>query len=391
MALINAKRLRKAKFNGVEFSFQSSTVESGRKTKTHEFPNSDIRIVEDLGLMVPKYKITAIVDINFLFNKDALITELQKGGEGTLVHPVYGYVKCSVIKYTARDDIKSLGATFYDIELLQSELPLPAFQALGSLGSKVSALQQAQQLIGKTLFLIAKSQAAFNRAVDKVQSVADLLQVISKTVSGAGDGIVSLNNALIDLKNNANSFVNSPDTLFDTLTTSVNNLSAAYGDDSADSSESLDEVSASNESDDTLTGTSPNIRQQDLNQQLINIQLRLCSLSLNYQVASEREYTHLDELNRRRALLEAEYQNLSPNLDDDILEGLNELRHLANINFDNIAIILARIVTIHTEPTNLTSLCYSIYGSLDNVDFIIGLNNLTDVSRVEGSIKILTQ
>ena len=119
--------------------------------------------------------------------------------------------------------------------------------------------------------------------------------------------------------------------------------------------------------------------------------MRVSSLSLNYQICSEREYTSLDELNDIRSRLEDEYQSLAPGLTDEVLDGLNELRQLADVNFDNIAITLDRISTINTPLTDINSLCYSLYGNLDNVDLIIGLNNIKDTSRVEGSLKILTQ
>ena len=49
MSLTNSE-LFPCSFRGIPFLIERHTTKSGRKTVTHEFPNSDNRFVEDLGL-----------------------------------------------------------------------------------------------------------------------------------------------------------------------------------------------------------------------------------------------------------------------------------------------------------------------------------------------------
>jgi prophage DNA circulation protein len=61
MTIFNTKKLRIASFKGVEFHYQDSTIDGGRKTVTHEYPDSRIRYVEDLGQLEKTFSITAII------------------------------------------------------------------------------------------------------------------------------------------------------------------------------------------------------------------------------------------------------------------------------------------------------------------------------------------
>lgn len=397
MSVLNISRLNIASCNGVEFAYQNSNIKGGRKTITHEFPNSNIRVVEDLGVSLPSYKITAVIDINNINDKNKLINELVKRGPIQLVHPVFGSKKVTLKEFNSRDSIQQLGALFIDMEFEESEEPAFGVESLQQLGSLVDQLQSAQQFVGLALFKIAKVKAVFDSAVSKIQQVADLIDTVSRTVTNSGSGVTSLSNALISLKENTASLVNSPDVLFSTLAASVTNLAAAYDDDASgepdeeNRASSLDSLNSVSDSNEGVVGVSTNILQRTTNQTLINNQILVGTLGLGYQYASEREYVSLEALDIERERLENSYQSFAFTLVDPVFDQMTKVRHLANLTFDNIAIRLERILEVETPSVPLTVLTYSLYGSLANKDIIRGLNPFVDTSEVSGNIKILTQ
>lgn len=396
MAILDLRTFRRATYNGVAFSYQNSNVKGARKTVTHEYPNADVRVIEDLGKYLKAFKISAIIDNNQIGNKDELLTELDKEGPGELVHPLYGNKQVVVKEYNARDSIQQLGAVFIDIEFEEASEPVFPLGSFANLGSFVSQAQAAHQLIGEALFKINKVKAVFDSAVSKVQRAADLLDTLSRTITNSGESVTSLSNALISLKENTNSLINSPEVLFNTLSISANNLARAYNEDiggEVDESTrtlALNSLSSIGDSDENVVGTSPNLVQRITNQTLINNQLLISSLGLGYQYASERVYLSLDELNTERERLEVQYQNFAFTLLDPVFDIITNVRYLANLNFDNLALRLERINTISTAPISLNVLTYSLYGSLANKDLVRGINSFLDPSNIEGDVRTLT-
>ena len=49
MTIFNPRKLKQGSFRDAPFHIQDTTVDGGRKTVTHEYPDSNGRFVEDLG------------------------------------------------------------------------------------------------------------------------------------------------------------------------------------------------------------------------------------------------------------------------------------------------------------------------------------------------------
>ena len=116
MTVFNIARLPTASFRDVEFAYQESSTDGGRKTVSHEYPNRKERYVEDLGGIEKKFSITAWTDDNVSFSdRDALIGALEGAGVGTLIHPTLGTHEVVCIGYNCNDNTKELGITKFTI------------------------------------------------------------------------------------------------------------------------------------------------------------------------------------------------------------------------------------------------------------------------------------
>lgn len=84
-------RKQGASFRGVPFWLDTDSVNVGRRTQVHEFPQRDQPFVEDLGLRTREYKFAGfVVGDDCLSQRDKLLTALDTPGAGELVHPWYG-------------------------------------------------------------------------------------------------------------------------------------------------------------------------------------------------------------------------------------------------------------------------------------------------------------
>lgn len=84
-------RLHPASFRGVPFKVSDDEATYGRRTTTFEYPLRDIPFTDDMGRKARKYGISAyVIGGDYLAQRDRLLTALEQGGPGTLIHPFYG-------------------------------------------------------------------------------------------------------------------------------------------------------------------------------------------------------------------------------------------------------------------------------------------------------------
>jgi prophage DNA circulation protein len=100
-----------ASFRGVTFPVNVERVQAGKKTITHEYPDSDRRFTEEQGKIPPKFSLEAwISDPDAISKRIRLENAFDQPGRGWLVHPIYGGI---FVMATTRDG-----------ELRQTELGL---------------------------------------------------------------------------------------------------------------------------------------------------------------------------------------------------------------------------------------------------------------------------
>lgn len=87
-------KLQEGKFRDVPFFIDGNagiSLQVGRRTVIHEYPQRDDPYPEDLGRRAREFTIEALVLGDDYFDvRDALIAALEKPGVGTLIHPYYG-------------------------------------------------------------------------------------------------------------------------------------------------------------------------------------------------------------------------------------------------------------------------------------------------------------
>lgn len=92
--------LREASFRGVPFFYESTGVDGGRRTQTHEFAYRDKPYTEDLGRKAQEIPIEAyVLGDDYMTVRDNLLKACNEEGPGELIHPYYGaiQVNCQVI------------------------------------------------------------------------------------------------------------------------------------------------------------------------------------------------------------------------------------------------------------------------------------------------------
>jgi prophage DNA circulation protein len=395
MTILNLAKLPQANFRNIDFYYQDSTVDGGRKTVTHEFPDTDNRYVEDLGKLEKIFTINAIIDTNRNnSDRDSFIKVLEQEGVGVLIHPIYGRQDVVVKNFNINDNINELGIVRFNIvfeRAARNRFPEQARSNLGFVDRLKKATTDALDKNFPNAWQSVKNNIeAFNNVNKATKDTAREIKRASQLIEGSADGVADFVSSINEVVNNSAALVQAPSDLASKLRTSFDNLEVAYNS-SSDLYNVLKGMFGFNAASlDRATGSSTTTNAINTNQDQLNLFANISAISAAYNAAASINYSNLDALNTVRDELEAGFNTVDTTIDRSIYQELLELRVEANKVFDNLSINLARVVEYTTRPTNLTSLIYSQYGNLDNKQEIIDLNNIRDSSRVEGTIKILS-
>ena len=173
------ERKQGASFRGVPFWLDADSVNVGRRTQLHEFPQRDQPFVEDLGRRTRQYTFNGfVVGDDCLSQRDKLLTALDKPGPGELVHPWFGRLTVTAGDCEVSHARNEMGMVRFNLVFIDGMLAFPvqspntrrllAAQAPGLLDSIKSRFREAMA----TVDLARQRVNAVRSAVSGVYSFA---------------------------------------------------------------------------------------------------------------------------------------------------------------------------------------------------------------------------
>lgn len=174
-------RLRPAAFRGVPFHVEVAEDAGGRRAAVHEFPGGEQPIVQDLGRRIRELTIEAyVVGDDYHAQLQRLLAALEEQGDGLLVHPYYGSMRCQVLTYRVRQSSREGRMARLQISLVrtrevleQDGQPDPR-GAADAAGAALGAA--AERSLVASLDLSGNPAHIAAPAVSQVRSLTSLLQ-----------------------------------------------------------------------------------------------------------------------------------------------------------------------------------------------------------------------
>jgi len=141
--------------------------------------------------------------------------------------------------------------------------------------------------------------------------------------------------------------------------------------------------------------------QRKQNQNLYINTIKTMALIEAYQAAALKTYNNTDEIDRDQKSLEDQFQAIfgNTNLTDASDLGLTEetiiavttLRDIVREFLDTTKVTTAQVVDIKTPVLPVQLLSFIYYGSSDNTEEILDLNQIRNPSFVAGDVEILSE
>ena len=381
-------------YKGAEFRIKSSSVDGGRKDLKHEFPNSDRQNIEDLGLKPKSYSISGFIsEPNYTQKKNSLITALEEGGTGLLVHPFFGNIENVAARtYSLVEDISQVGeATFLmSFEVSNTDgLPLVDTSSTSIVNASNATLQASlsQSIVDdynvffpdaftNAKAMLDRTQSYFDEKTKVVQKVTDTINAYSGLVNDYSSAILSL--------------TNKPQALADSVSNLFLTANGLYA-----SAESTVEVFRGFFDFDDDATPQPNlvtasIIERKQNSKTIKSYMQSASLGYAYQNAASIVFKNTDDVSSTADILEAQFAKVSLDLTGNQLEALSNLRSDVQSLFDEIRLSVNQVLTVKTVATPARVLAFTYYGNDEFGDDLIELNDDGNVSFYEGDVKVLS-
>ncbi len=392
------EKLLIASYKGAEFFFQDLSTSSGRKIVSAEIVNSDDRIIEDLGLLNDTFTIVGITSGDDFSTRDRLIRALKSAGSGQLSHPTLGLLTVTSTTYTTVETLDNLGVTTFDMEFIVAKdviiLPRRAGVSPAEINNKSEALLDKVLDFFSNQFSI--SSIFPNNFVDAVDKSKDLTESFVDTAlrfrsvsSGSSNELFRL---LGDADINRTLFV-ADSQAYGALIGDLFRAIDGTGDSGKERSDIARSFSDFGDTDPVISTTTQQLAERDRNRMLVNDTMKASSLAQVYRAAPLIDFLTVNDIEEERRELDLQYFDVinSDVLSDEIRNDINDLRNTVRVFLDNEAESAFNLTPFKTFTNNALVIVFNQYGDLELFDEIINVNDIKDISFIEGEINVLSK
>jgi prophage DNA circulation protein len=392
----------------VPFLLRSSSRAGGRKTATHEYPNTDRRYVEDLGKTVPTFSIQATIhgdSVTYIAERDRFIAALETKGAGQLTHPFYGNLNVACIEYNLTEDMGAIGRCEISITFaITGPVNAPAIEE----ASASLIASKTDELVGDIRdYVAAKYNTStsssslskvghsfnvgmlrnFNTRYGLALSAIRAVSLIGSTESAAAEA------QKIKMANKENTIVSDTEQLNDSLVDSMDLIR----DTDADADVLYTAYSKffyfQQEQVLPVATTIQRVRNEE-NFRVITGAVSIMCLCYAYEQAALIEYKTSDDLEITKQALENQYQYILSikNVDYELINALQEIRSDMREFFEQAEESIYKVIAVSSSSViPLSVLAFQYYGNLDLTQDLVDLNLLSEPSFVDSTVRILVK
>lgn len=396
--MANAReKMQPASFRGIPFLVENESTTSGKKTVSHEYPNSNKRFVEDLGEMPPIFNISALIHGDLSGElRFRLENALRLSGRGELIHPVYGPVLVQATTFTSSTNQRRLGEVKFSInfafsaDIITVTPQAPAEQTVSKDGESA---REALDNVLETAYNEPVKSNSLERSADKAEEIyQDVQDGINTVVSPIQSTAATFNRVATAARNTVFRITQSARALRNSITNLYNTGLAVSNDPSAliETWKGLLDFNLGSNGVSSDVAPTPTIRRQVIeeNDSILNEHTRLTALINLYEATAFNNYTTETEINNDEELLDSKYtdyvETAISSIEDsnvaslaanpDFRTAMAQLRSSSKSNFTQKKQNVWRVVSISPGRTSMALATYRYFGDLDELDELIQLN-----------------
>lgn len=437
-------------YKGVPFLVRSEGEDGGKKVAVHEYPGTSKRFVEELGRLPPRFRIQAIVHGPDVLNERRRLTQaVSSPGAGVLSHWQLGEIDDVVcVSHSIDTSQTEIGQVVFNLEFMTSD----GRQSLEPIVGDVQAVFQAAETARETTTAAATDRLKPVSILDSARQIADRVteqvdavqEQISSVVNPPTDALNEVTRRINDFRGDMLSIVRTPGQLmvatrgvFDSMLGLANtpadlrrewrNLTNFGAPQRFQANGQLSRTIGTVRSKIART-TAKRILEDD-NLRVIEQNMRIEALINSLEAEAAATFLTDDEILATRLQLADDYDRIierqddvlaTSSIGDEILTDANvtidgsivseakafrdslafdpdvrrALEDLKVATFDVLAADVKntyRVASVDLGVTDITLATFQIYGSLDLVETIAGLNRLQNHAYVRSALKTVLE
>jgi len=403
-----------ASFKGFKFLFLNESATAGKKTISHEYPNSDIRFTEELGKIPHKFSMVVIIhgtiDKRIEF-EDILSSE----GFGQLIHPFYGVIdNVMSTTYTISSSQKEVGVFNFNINF---EVSSTDFIHVVETINEQSISENSSDVCDEIYddfsgsYVEPETVSGFQAAVESVTNTLEAIQTnIKNVINPIQEAAAEFNKIVNNVIGEVNDIIQSGKALKDTFSSvyisilnivDLPNKLERFWNDLLSYGKVLDIPLSTSITASSKRNTVARIEIAN-NVSIIQEQVRLVALASIFESVAFKDMKTADEIIEAKEFLDIQYNTIINNSIDDSEEGsillINNtiLRNkFATLRNNTIEVLNDKLVNawkienINPGLNSFSLLSYKYYNNIDNVDTLINLNEDLNSSGFRHSVDIL--
>lgn len=393
--------LQPGSYKGVPFLISTSSISGGRKDVLHSFPNSEKQTIEDLGLNPRVYNVTAFINANtknenYLQKRDFFLSILEQSEPGTLIHPLYGRIDNVVARsFTLNENFTELGQGKISIVFGVTDdfgVPFRSQNTLSLIESSNNNYFAALNIdVAKNFNVNIKNLNSFQDSIETLNNVVTDFQKNTDFIQASSDKIDTYTKQLNDFSSNVTSLVSSPQNLAD----SINNLFIAVGNLYPSVDASVNVLTGFFDFNDNKTNRIENTTsriERNKNDNIIKASMQNLSLSMAYLNTAQIKFDTVTDIQIRSDALETQFRKVISLsiLENETQDKIHILRDAYQLFIDEQKLNARQLITVNTNLTSARLLSYQYYADSTQGERLADLNNIDDVTFIEGNVTILT-
>lgn len=400
LAMADEKQIINGSYKGVPISIDVGRVTGGPRNVVKQFPNRNTESVESLGRRPRTYNLDIIVTAKqnrgYFEYRDALLAVLESEESGELIHPHYGRIESvKVMTFSLNERMAQFGDSIVSVEFKIDEntgIPQTA-------GNSVIEVQTANNAVSDALFsdvsdsygVTTSFAGNFTAAVDKVNGIIDEARQATSFIGESSQNINAFNAQLGELSANVNGLVSDPVALARSINSLFESIGGLYASASATFETTIGFFGFGNGDSSIRLDTAGRVERQR-NNDVLNGAVGAAALGYAYLSVSRIDFETTRQIDDVTARLDQQYGAVqSGGSSQDVKDSLTDMRVKVLNLLDQARVDAQQIIEVHTNPTSVRLLSFDYYGSDELADTIADLNDISDVSFIDGSVEILTE
>ncbi|MDP1655718.1 MAG: DNA circularization N-terminal domain-containing protein [Hylemonella sp.] len=382
--------LQQATFRGIPFSVEGAESSYGRRAVVHEYPLRDRPFVEDLGRKARTFTLEAYVWGPFYMQaRDALMSALEQGGSGRLVHPYLGERTVTVTDFKKRESTSEGGMVRFTINCVEAgDLAFPSVQddtARQVDQAADNALLEAQARFAAVFIIDALPEFVAAAAQGRLGAAIDLIQKVSASLPTLPGIAATFGPQLLGVRSELSSLMQGPSALGGALVGLVSGLSGLLSLPS-DALTMLRGLFTFGDTTVAVPATTPSRVQQGINQAAIHSLIQQAAVIEATRSSSQMTFGGYTDAIAVRDELATRLDTLAETTPSDtVYQSLVTLRTAMIRDITARGADLARTVTVQPQATQpALVLAYALYEDASRDADIIARNNVRHPGFVPG-------